>query len=53
MLPLLKRYSDDIRAAHFEVMERAPTLLHEEMAANERTFCDKLIGELKPKIVRK
>ena len=47
MLPLLKRYSDDIRAAHFEVMERAPTSLHENMAAIERTFCDKLIGELK------
>ena len=31
MLPLLKRYSDDIRAA---------------MVMTERTFCDKLIGEL-------
>src|SRR3989344_1038662 len=47
MLPLLKRYSDDIRAAHMEVIDRSPMSLREDMVVIEETFCTKLIGELK------
>lgn len=46
MLPLLKRFTDDIRAAHLDVIERSPPTLQQDMAVVEQTFCEKLIKEL-------
>src|SRR3989338_10416300 len=49
MLPMLKKYSDDIRAAHSDLIAISPMTLSEDMATIERTYCDKLIAEIEAK----
>ena len=47
MLPILKKYSDAIRSAHLNLIEKSPKTLTEALYKEvERTFCDKLINEL-------
>ena len=47
MLPILKKYSDAIRSAHLNLVEKSPKTLTEALYKEvERTFCDKLINEL-------
>ena len=46
---MLKKYSDDIRAAHSDLIAISPMTLSEDMATIERTYCDKLIAELEAK----
>ena len=47
MLPLLKRYSDDIRAAHLSILEKGDsTSIVTDIETTESNYCTKLIGEL-------
>ena len=46
MLPLLKKYSDEIRAAHLDVIETSSKSLKDDMDRVEHFYCSKLLGAL-------